>query len=330
MRTILLPLIVLLLCNDAAGQLVQIKNEHAATRQVCNNGICTLVRDTDYGSGVIVGTDERTTFVLTAAHVIKDKSRSLTAQGKPAIVVSRDDENDIAVLRVHHVWPDGQVIEFGDDLESGEQVQRHGFGTGQARAYESRAVSARYITGTAVNGDSGGGVVDSDHKLRGIITHITDDGQTRLAPVSACRQFVIGCVPHITLRPLIVGLPGQRTRPPHRLLPSPPDEDRAPDVPDIEKTSRIRELERQIAEIQKQLASVQAKSGPPGPPGKDGTNGRDGADGKTGRDLDALPIDVQIVSVSASGVETLIAKESYPRGHPIRLVFREEWIKSGE
>jgi hypothetical protein len=109
------------------------------------------------------------------------------------------------------------------------------------------------------------------------------------------------------------------------------------DVSDAEKTDRIKYLESAVATLQKRLDNLKlapsingekGDQGFDGRDGKDGINGKDGTNGKDG--IDDRPIAVQIIAVSPDGKETVIASESYPRGQPIKLRFKESYIKSGE
>lgn len=135
------------------------------------------------GSGVVVGADG---FILTNVHVIDGADEILVAfadgRSAAAMLVGRDPETDLAVVRVP--FTDLNPIEFGssDDVEVGDIVLAIGnpFGIGQTvsagiisakgRAGISRSPYDDFIqTDAAINpGNSGGALVDTDGRLIGI------------------------------------------------------------------------------------------------------------------------------------------------------------------
>ncbi|MCL2512887.1 MAG: trypsin-like peptidase domain-containing protein [Oscillospiraceae bacterium] len=144
------------------------------------------------GSGIIMGEDEagQYTYIITCAHVIKDKGSSIVVQlndGKehPAEIVGFDTRTDIGVLRIRENGL--QAAEFGDSkaLEVGLQVYAIGNPGGAefANSFTSGIVSAigrpiRSQTGYEMiciqhcapisPGNSGGALVNSYGQVVGV------------------------------------------------------------------------------------------------------------------------------------------------------------------
>lgn len=151
----------------------------------CNrfSGIGRSQMQSSLGSGVVVGADG---FILTNVHVIDGADEILVAfadgRTTAAMLVGRDPETDLAVVRVP--FTDLHPIEFGssDDVEVGDVVLAIGnpFGIGQTvsagiisakgRAGISRSPYDDFIqTDAAINpGNSGGALIDTFGRLIGI------------------------------------------------------------------------------------------------------------------------------------------------------------------
>jgi serine protease DegS len=159
--------------------------EQPRFREWCNRfaGIGGSRMQSSLGSGVVVGADG---FILTNVHVIEGADEILVAfadgRSTAAMLVGRDPETDLAVVRVP--FNDLNPIEFGssDDVEVGDVVLAIGnpFGIGQTvsagiisakgRAGISRSPFDDFIqTDAAINpGNSGGALIDTDGRLVGI------------------------------------------------------------------------------------------------------------------------------------------------------------------
>lgn len=312
--------------RSANAQAVHVVNEHAANRQVCRDGRCFLVRDRDLGTGVVISRGESVSHVLTAAHVVRAQSRAVTVEGWPARVVAADSQADVALLEVSARFDRCASI-CVPNANQPTAITVVGLGGNARQDFNGRMVSATQLDVVVRDGDSGSPVYlagDRNDVVVGLVSAV-GDSYTRIVPAQTLERFVSQVCPQCVCPPSsqlpLVPIPLARL-PPMTF---------AGDVPDAEKTARIRSLESkllamesQLSELRKAMTTSEAfrrERGPAGPTGPPGNDGRDGKDAKL------LPITVQLEVVDDEGKVISSDQETYQPGEPIKLRFKAVTVK---
>lgn len=324
----LLLIVGTLHCSTAVCQVVRVTNENARLTQRCFNGVCTQSRMTDHGTGVVVCREAGRSYVLTAAHVVREPSRDLRVHQQPAKIVAADQRLDVALLEVSHEFSRCADIGCADN---GSSVTLFGYGGTDALGHgNGTLLDANRVNIVARDGDSGGAVV-SNGQLVGLISAVGSD-YTRCVSGTTLQSFVSlhlpGCSYGSHGRPAPRPEPGTvailmptAPTPPRELLPS------VRDIPDVEKVRRIVALEAEVAGLKLKIASI--SSGDRGTPGrdgshgKDGINGRNGVDGTNGKDAVLKPLVVRLDHVGPDGTITKGSSETYAPGETVVIRYRE-------
>jgi S1-C subfamily serine protease len=141
--------------------------------------------DTQSGSGVVIGARGE---ILTNAHVIRNCSqftvRSASGDSAPALLVERDEKNDLAVVRrtvplsAVAVFRDGGPVRAGDAVValgyplSGLLAKSANLTVGNVSALAGLRDDSRYlqISAPVQPGNSGGPLLDASGHLVGIVT----------------------------------------------------------------------------------------------------------------------------------------------------------------
>lgn len=264
-----------------------------------------------YGSAVCVGEYHRgKRILLTAAHVVSGKLRSLKIQVGPrwveAKALMQSTKADLAIIGVESV--ELKCMPIAEAVGVGDRVTLHGFPYG--REYRSRTahvVNHRYtdvetvVNLPSISGESGGAVVNDDGELVGIIS-ATGKSHTIVEGPQAIKTLFNG--------ELSWGAPqcGDGVAD----LPSQPARESGP---------TRSELLARIAALESRLATLQRKPGPrglPGPPGPAGASADDRVLQSLSKRLTALErhkLRVQVIGDDGS----VIDEESYPINEPIQL-----------
>ncbi len=319
--------------SAASAQVVRVINEHAQTRQMCDQGRCYLQRLRDLGTGVVIacGSETEPAYVLTAAHVVRERSRSLTVSGPDggqifaAFVVSVDTAADVALLRVDQATFSACVqicVPAGRPT-----VTVLGLSGQQPHIERATLLDASRVNCVMRDGDSGGPVL-LDGQCVGLVSAVSDN-YTRIVPAQTLERFVSRvcpqCVCHPGRQQPLVPIPADRV---------PFSSSLAGDVPDAEKAARIRSLESRLAVIEARFSEPsraataseayhrdRGPAGPAGPPGKDGRDGKDAF---------LKPVVVQLDVVDDRGKVLSSDRETFQPGEPIKLRFRAVRVVSRE
>jgi hypothetical protein len=141
--------------------------------------------DTQSGSGVVIGAHGE---ILTNAHVIRNCGpitvRSASGDSAPALIVERDEKNDLAVVRrtvpltAVAVFRDGGSVRAGDAVValgyplSGLLAKSANLSVGNVSALAGLRDDSRYlqISAPVQPGNSGGPLLDASGHLVGIVT----------------------------------------------------------------------------------------------------------------------------------------------------------------
>ena len=141
--------------------------------------------DTQSGSGVVIGAHGE---ILTNAHVIRNCGpitvRSASGEAAPALIVERDEKNDLAVVRrtlpltAVAVFRDGGPVRAGDAVValgyplSGLLARTANLTVGNVSALAGLRDDSRYlqISAPVQPGNSGGPLLDTSGHLVGIVT----------------------------------------------------------------------------------------------------------------------------------------------------------------
>jgi putative sterol carrier protein len=256
-----------------------------------------------YGTGIVVSRDRGFSYVATVAHTFKSAER-VYVHGTPATIVARkyDDNNDLAILKVKQLTNQTLYPVSLVDPKFGDDVALHGlgagdkFGRGDYSFKRTKLTSSTHADIPSRHGDSGGPIFNSRREVCGLIA-TTDDRDTGFIPASRLRAFIADCrcVPNTKAK-----------------APPPPRED----IPDKEKTDRIRDLEEQLAALKKQIESLAP------------TNGQDGRPGKDGKDAEAFTLRLisrskKTGSVIVHGTATINAAGEYDLELPDNVI---QWL----
>lgn len=244
MRTISIVLAGLF-CSVADAQIVRIQTVF----NKCENGQCREF--TSQATGIVIHRDNGFSYVATAGHTFGNKGEIVSVHNTPAVLLAWKyaDGDDFAVLRCRQLSKSTLFGLAGSDPAKGSAVALHGLGRGDKFGRGDYSIKKASVTGSGVasvpsrQGDSGGPLIDSAGKICGLISTTTAN-TTGFVPVSRLRAWLGRCA----------CMPGWRGA-----APEPPAEDIVEDIPDTEKTDRIRDLERQLAEMRKQLDAIQNK-----------------------------------------------------------------------
>jgi S1-C subfamily serine protease len=141
--------------------------------------------DTQSGSGIVIGAHGE---ILTNAHVIRNCGpitvRSASGDSAPALIVERDEKNDLAVIRrtvpltAVAVFRDGGSVRAGDAVValgyplSGLLARSANLTVGNVSALAGLRDDSRYlqISAPVQPGNSGGPLLDASGHLVGIVT----------------------------------------------------------------------------------------------------------------------------------------------------------------
>lgn len=312
-----ITLSVLLHASSACAQLVKV------VAQGCTAGACFQ----DVGSGVVVGHLGRDPIVITAGHNLRDammkaSKQCVTVDKLQAQVIAWNDTpgKDIGILRVPGLRQAAAAIR--SEVPNGTRVTIAGYPKGNSlREWQASLIRPDRIDTVTSTGVSGGPVGQRGW-ICGILTHSNIvENYSRLTDAETCIRYVRTHCPGCVLKTW------QPVSAPPRIINAPPPP--VIDVPDREKTARITQLERDVAEIKRLIRAI-----PAGPPGPRGPAGKDGASASATR-LERIeqqinqPTEVWLEIIDANGaVVSTVAKQSYPAGSPIRLQFDERLIRA--
>lgn len=235
-------ILLLLVCSAVEAQVVRIQNHFNR----CENGQCKQY--VGEATGIVFHRYNGFSYVATAGHTFGKKDQAVSVHGMPAKLLAWKfaDGDDFAVLRCRQISTAKLFGLAKTDSQLGATVSLHGLGAGDKFGRGDYSLKpAKLIESDVVNtfsrqGDSGGPLIDSNRKICGLISRTTDT-TTRFIPVSRLRAWLSRCD----------CVPGWRGD-----APPPPDEE-VIDIPDVEKTDRIQELERQLALMRIQIEAIQ-------------------------------------------------------------------------
>lgn len=291
-------------------------------------------------SGTVVSRGVKYAAIVSAAHCVAGriggKATFVNADGSTfqAELIAFDRKADLSLFRgpadkvLGHSW-------IPRTMPKASKWDAVGYTSGGAIQYKTiQPYRGHYYvrSGPFAGGDSGGGIF-ADGALVGVISASGDSDRFRNGvEVKKYNKYLYAGCSHSALVAFITRHAGQLTQcgpngcPPGRSYPyrqSPnfnPNTPNIPivlprdnrrDVPDTEKTARIKALEDAIAGLRKQIDGIKVapgidgadgKPGPPGPAGRDGAAGPAGPAGKDGRDgKDGKPGTVSIVIEDSNG-----------------------------
>jgi hypothetical protein len=251
---IFIAVLVLLIGSVAECQIVRVES----TFLECTPTSCKWM--TNSGTGIVIARANGFSYVVTTAHTFGQKDENPSVHGLPATILARkyDQSNDLAVLRCKQLSTHPLNSIAKADPKAGDSVTLYGLGSGNKYGVGDWSQKTATVDGvSSINtpsrhGDSGGPVMNGKREVCGLIA-TTTDRTTGFIPASRITRFLADC--------RCVPLP--QAAPKH--APPPPI-----DIPDRQKTERIRELEQRLANLETKIAGIK--------------NGRDGADGKNGKD----------------------------------------------
>jgi len=328
--------------------------------QTCVNGSCVR----DYATGTVVAQENGLSYVLTVGHVVRTAQYVWVGE-QPAKIAGYADRNgiDLAMLTASNISVVSSLMPVSkQELSTGLSVSVTKSGSETYTLSSENPGWLRQL-GPVDRSMLSGSPVHHDRTQYGVVSGITNDHKIRYTPATTvfafCQQF---CVPCRNQAPPIMGSLHLLPRKPQGV---PPPPDTGKDVPDAEKTTRIRNLESDVRALKSLLSELQAakvlvpsekgergsdgKQGPPGeagPPGPAGsfsgsfeiyTKDSQGTESvlqtgvvKSGAPLRIYipPNRVKIISVAPDGTETVIASEVFRPDTPIKLRFYEKWLQS--
>lgn len=313
-------LILLLAVVPAQAQIVRVSNTYTEN---CQTGFCRRV--TDWGTGTIIADDGRHQWILTAAHCVRyvgsvavgmSRDRMFSA----SVVAKQDTSNaDIALLRTGRHFR-GQPMAIAETLEPGSRVTSGGLAEFQPK-YQTVSVRSMNILPMSVrHGDSGGPVV-ADGRLAGVVKgNIQNANQCWFTPLP------------ILLPWLHTHCPPCRT--PLRYV-------RKAEPPTQPSDSRVAELERQVAELQSVIESLELRQGPQGKPGRDAGPFTLQFVSRSKRDPSKLfelgqvkvsgpgtyQVELPDVTVQWLSENKVIAEQSFAAGKPLKLDIQQVQVK---
>ncbi len=228
-----------------------------------------------WGSGTIVDRRDKRAWVLTVAHVLRERTGRLivhvSGRGRYlARVVAEDRLWDLALLLISD--PGVEVARIAEENpKHGERLKMGGFGPGGRfgwshgvlRGFVAPGPSQPHdlfrIAGTVRDGDSGGPVSAADGRIVGVIS-ATDGRETVGASVVRIRQMLASCIK-----------PG-------------PKQPRPPQIAGncAQLLAKIEANAQTIATLRQELAAIKARPAGVGPPGPVGPRGLPGAQGVSG------------------------------------------------
>ena len=284
-----------------------------------------------HGSGVLVATDEQSSYVLTNAHVVKEGHGEAelsfpSSPVRPGRVIAADEKWDVAIIQTDPCKSDPPPIAIGK-LQRGDRLMAGGFGKGQWRDMVGE-VSGFYgphngspefemfemAGGEARQGDSGGPIANERGELVGLIwgsSNGTSMGTPITKAVDLCQSYGIcvgqQCQPpraRIENRPI---LGGQRI-----IVTQPPPKPIAKVVPLKPAVPAACQCAGEIASLKLQISKLEAALAER-PAGKDGAPGPAGPAGKSCDD--AKPILVRVCDQTGK----VISKQSVKLGDTLNL-----------
>lgn len=242
---------------------------------------------TDDGQWAASGTSIAPQWIVTNAHVVRDVGGPPEVDGQRGIVREIMPNADLALIE----FPGANfpAAELGDDPEPGQTITAIGYPhAGPQRARQARISSVgRFIYDLAYHvplitstffseqGDSGGGLFDSDGRLVAVTFGVSlEDNESRAIPVKYVRQLV-----EQSPRCRAACPPG-RPQPTPRPTPQPPRPEPQPPRPEPQPPPAGCQCDNSglIARIEC-LEERQGEPGPPGPPGVAGPPGPAGPPG---------------------------------------------------
>ena len=242
-------LVILLLTTvPVQAQIVRVSNTRTEN---CQNGFCRRV--SDWGTGTIIADDGRNQWILTAAHCVRDAGSVAVGMSRSqmfaASVVAKQDTSraDMALLKTGRHFR-GEPMAIAETLEPGSRVTSGGLAEFQPM-YQTVSVRSMHILPMSVrHGDSGGPVI-ADGRLAGVVKgNIQNANKCWFTPLPVLWPWL-----HVHCPPC---------RAPQRYI-------RKANPPPQPADNRVAELERQIADLQSVVESLELRQGPQGRPGKD-------------------------------------------------------------
>jgi len=194
MRFILTSLVILS-AWDAYGQVVRVSGREI----VCENGVCRTLYS--YGTGFIVHETPESQWIVTAAHLFRDKAAwvGLGARTmRPCELVHVDNRCDVALVRTARRFSGGVLPLDVRPLSPGEAVSFMGYG-GQneyvPRPLSGVSIDTERLTFASDSGDSGGPLVVNG-KCAGVMITTARNGQySRMAPCHCWFPWLTRYVP---------------------------------------------------------------------------------------------------------------------------------------
>lgn len=299
-------------------------------------------------TGFQIGTNaDGETLVMTAGHVVEGASvvqvESAPQVFSPAAVVRAENRGsvDLAVLRC---GIDPLPLVISDGVSDGTPVWAYGYTGGNRRTERSGVLQGRSVLGaTAIEGESGGPVIDRDGVVVGVIKGRTvPEGTMVITTAVEFGVFLGQCGPR--------GCPAPRYYAPPQpvYVPQPP----VYRPPTYQPPRAITPIPEPI--VRNGRDGAPGPPGPPGPrgpqgltgsqgwPGKDGERGPAGPPGKDGKDGKSFdPAELRSIHSRLSGLEsrmsalenarvkveireggTIVDSDTYPLTGPIVLDFQ--------
>lgn len=351
--------IILFLCLCAAliisGVWLQGRAD-GAQRQFDVKVTCPAQGGPFVGSGTIVASDEKHSFVLTAWHVVRERQRGVVVhtwdrRQHRAQVLAEESKADLAMLAIG--VPKLAHIDVGNQFDTRGRYYLAGFPLGKYSSYWLTANGQIYgdhtfgLAGQVPSGISGGRITNQRGELVGVVSASVgsiDPSGEQVSPETfgACgryvKQFVDGTLAKYTQ---CRGGACQRDGSIKMVTPYVPQasvlDKYAPKPTTCKCASEIKRLETRIAHLEQELGKLQEHSilvinekvaqavdnldipaGVRGPQGPAGPPGRDGHDGKDAH------VNIDDIVARLRGEVTTREEPFYLRVHP-GADYQEVW-----
>ena len=223
MKTVIVTIMQIILWSAVANAAVVLR----VSSIECDRGRCVRCE----WSGVCIAADRDYSYVATAAHPFRTPQRSISVEGRPAVLVGKTLSNgiDVALLRVAGKPFDAD--ELHGTIAVGQSIRAAGYAGGRLQDLRGTVIQAGVMTPRSSAGMSGGPVT-----VRGEVAGLIygDDGRYgRYTPIRYAQAILDNVL--------------------RDDVPSPP----APKVPESSLTKRIEAVERQSRELAATVTELQ-------------------------------------------------------------------------